>query len=83
MLRVLWEMHLDRVEGGKDHGRPGEGEPCPGFVNVILFLPGNEGGDQDGEVANGECNAILDGAWKNDVNKGIKRGKKKRVVIII
>ena len=84
MFRVRWEMHLDRVEGGKDHGRPGEIEPRPGFVNIILFLPvGSEDGNQDREVANGERNTILDGAWDDNVNRGIKREKKKRAVIII
>ena len=69
-------MHLDRVEGGKDRGPPGEIEPCPGVVNILVFPPGGDEGNQDRKIANAECNTIFDGAWDDDVNKGIKRGKK-------
>ena len=59
---LRFEMHLDRVEGGKDHGLPGETQPCKGFFKLLLFLPGSNGGNQDGEVADAERNTILDGA---------------------
>jgi len=70
-------MHLDGGEGGEDSGWPAETSPRPGFFEPLLFLPGSEGGDQDGKVANTQCNTVLNGTWVTTTNAS-KEGKKKR-----
>ena len=54
-------MHLNGVEGGEDRAVPTETEPCSGPFKLLTFLPGSDGGDQDGEVANAKCDTVLDG----------------------
>ena len=55
-------MHVNGVESGEYRGLPAETKPCSGPFKLLTFLPGSEGGDQDGEVADAKCNADLDGA---------------------
>jgi len=58
-------MHVNGVEGGEYRGLPAETKPCSGPFKLLTLLPGSEGGDQDGEVANAKCNADLGGAWSH------------------
>lgn len=63
MFRTLEGLFEVRFEGGEHRGLPAETKPCSGPFKLLTFLPGSESRDQDGEVANAECNADLSGAW--------------------
>ena len=53
-------MHVNGIGDGKERGLLAKTETPPGPFVPLLF-PGREGGDQDWEVADAECNAVLDG----------------------
>ena len=58
-------MDVDRVEGGEECGLLAESKSSPGPIIIFLVTPtpGSKRRDQDGEVTNGECNTVFNGAW--------------------
>ena len=58
---LRFNVHVKGVDGREVRCLPAKTEARPGSF-ILLPFPGNDGGNQNREVTNTECDTVLDGA---------------------